>query len=106
MEFEDTELARLRAIGNSVIAASNRKTKWQCTVAVRRTPDGAHVVVGYRAGLPKPSDPLTYLGDLADTIRNELRLEQSAAGNPIYRTSESSFDSGAEPQFSFEAMPA
>jgi hypothetical protein len=46
------------------------------------------------------------LGDVADAIRNELRLERTAAGYPIYTTSESTFDSGAEPEFAFDVLPA
>jgi hypothetical protein len=106
LEFDDRELARLRAIANSVIATSNRKSKWQTTVQVRRTPNGANLVIGYRSGAPKPTDPLSFLGDLADAVRNELRLEKTAADNPIYTTAESTFDSGADPTFSFDVAPA
>lgn len=106
MEFDDRELARLRAIANSVIAESNRKNKSQCVVQVRRTTEGANLIIAFRPGTVKPNDALGYLGDLADAIRNELRLELTAAANPIYRTSESSFESGAEPHFSFDVSPA
>lgn len=49
-----------------------------------------------------PSDPLLYLGDLMDSIRNELRLEKNSIGDPLYETTESVFESGEEPRFQFE----
>jgi len=99
--FNDKELSRLRALAHSVIALSNSKGDAQTVVTLKRGKDVVHVTVAYRPGVPKPSDAMGYLGDLADNIRSELRLEQTSWGSALYKTSESNFEMGLHPQFSF-----
>ena len=99
--FNDKELSRLRGLAHSVVAQANAKGGAQCQVAARRNPDHINMTLSYRPGVPMPSDALSCLGDLADAIRSELRLEQTAWGTPLYRTSESTFEAGLRPEFMF-----
>lgn len=101
MGFDDTDLSRVRGIANVIVAQANRSSKCQTNLTAKRTLDGASITLRYRSGTPMPIDPLTYLGDLADNIRNELRLERDPAGAPAFRTGESTFKSGDDPEFSF-----
>lgn len=100
MGMNDKELSHIRMIANGVIAASNRKNKWASAVEVRRQETGASITVTLRPGGEKPRDPMLALGDLADAIRNEYRLERTSLGAPVYGTSESDFESD-NPRFSF-----
>jgi len=102
LSFDDRELSRLRSISNSVVARANSESRTQALVQVRRTPQGADITLNYRSGTEMPGDPLSYLGDLIDGIRNELRLEKNRIGDPLYETTESTFDSGDEPRFQFQ----
>jgi hypothetical protein len=99
--FNDKELSRLRALANSVVSLANTKGEAFCQIAARRNTDHVHMTLSYRPGTVLPSDSLSYLGDLADAIRSELRLEQTPWGTPLYRTSESEFETGARPEFRF-----
>lgn len=99
--FNDKEFSRLRALAYSVVASANARDECQCQVSAKRYPEQIEMTISYRPGTVPPSDALGYLGDLADAVRSELRLEQTPWGTPLYRTSESSFETGARPEFQF-----
>lgn len=102
MGLNDKELSRIRMLANNVIARSNTENPYACAVGVRRDGEGARVTISYRSGKDLPDDYLSVLGDLADTIRTDLRLEKTRIGNSIYGTGESTFESGANAYFTFE----
>lgn len=89
-------------LANGIVSQSNEKNNWASSVDVRRTVEGAHITVALRPGGQKPSDPLLELSDLADAIRQELRLERNKIGKAVYATSESTFESEGNPSFSFD----
>jgi hypothetical protein len=99
--FNDKEFSRLRALAHSVVASANARDESQCQISAKRYPEQIEMTVSYRPGTAPPSDALGYLGDLVDAIRSELRLEQTAWGTPLYKTSESTFEIGLRPEFQF-----
>jgi len=101
MGMNDKELSHIRMMANGVVAESNRKNKWASAVEARRMEKGAKIIVSLRPGGVKPDDPMIALSDLADAIRNELRLERNKLNAAVYGTSESEFDYD-NPQFSFD----
>ena len=103
MGMNDKELSHLRMIANGIVAASNQNNPWAAAVEVRRREKGAHFTVTLRPGGEKPSDTMLALADLADAIRNELRLERTRLGAAVYGTSESTFDTEGSPRFDFDA---
>lgn len=102
MGMNDKELSKLRMMSNGIIAQSNERNSWATAVEVRRTVKGASVTVAARPGGQRPSDIMLELGDLADAIRNELRLERNKLAASVYGTSESTFESEGHPKFQFE----
>lgn len=75
-------------------------------VEARRTVEGAQITVSLRPGTVKPSDTLLELADVADAIRSDLRLERTKLNQPVYTTSESTFDTVGSPSFSFDVWEA
>ena len=92
MGLIDKVLSHIRMLANGVIAARNEKNSWAVTVDVRRTKEGARITVRMRPGSDKPSDILLELSDVADAIRNELRLERTPLGSAVFGTSESTLN--------------
>jgi hypothetical protein len=99
--INDKELSRLRAISHAVVASANGKNPCQCQVTLKRQVGQVELTVNFRPGSVRPSDALSYLGDLADAIRSELRLEQTTWGKTLYRTTESEFSTEPSSQFNF-----
>ena len=99
--INDKELSRLRALAHTVVASANSKNPCQCQVTLKRLEGRAALMVNFRPGTVRPSDALSYLGDLADAIRSELRLEQTTWGKSLYRTTESEFSTEPSSQFLF-----
>lgn len=87
---------------NGIVAQSNSRNPWGVAAEVRRTEAGASIRLTLRPGGEPPSDPLLELGDLADLVRNELRLERDKLGKPVYGTSESTFETEGIPAFKFD----
>lgn len=102
MGMNDKELSHLRMMANGVVAASNQRNRWAAAVEVRRLEKGAHFKVTMRPGTDRPSDSMLELGDLADAIRSELRLERTRLGASVYGTSESTFETEGDPHFAFD----
>lgn len=102
MGLNDKVLSHIRMLANGAVSQSNEKNPWAAGVSVRRTTEGAHITVALRPGGIKPEDPLLELSDLADAIRQELRLERTKLGKPVYATSESTFTTEGNPSFSFD----
>ena len=102
MGLNDKELSHLRMMANGIVAESNRKNPWAAAVEARRTELGARLTLTLRPGGEKPSEPMLELGDLADAVRNELRLERDRLGAAIWGTSESTFETEGHPYFTFE----
>lgn len=102
MGLNDKVLSHIRMMANGVAASFTEKNNWAVTVEVRRLIEGAKITVALRPGSEKPSDVLLELSDVADAIRNELRLERSSIGKPVYATSESTFEAEGNPFFTFE----
>jgi hypothetical protein len=101
MGLNEKQLSRIRAIAHGVVSSANQRTPWGFAVEVKRADPGAHLRITLRGG-SRPSDPLMELGDLADDIRNEMRLAKTSLGYPVYGTSESVFESGNDPVFEFD----
>ncbi len=89
-------------LANGVARQSNQKCEWAVVVEARRTEDGARITIALRPGTVKPADTLLELADVADAIRADLSLERTKLNQPIYRTSESTFDTSGNPYFAFE----
>lgn len=102
MGMNDKVLSHVRMLANAITAESNTKNPFAMAVEVRRIEVGARITVYMRPGGDVPSDPMTELGDLADAIRNEFRLERTKLGQPVYATSESTFTTEGDPRFQFE----
>ena len=102
MGFNDKTLSQIRMMANGILASANAKNPWGMNAEVRRTERGASIRLTLRSGSTPPRDPLMELGDMADNIRNELRLERDKLGQQIYGTSESTFETEGAPSFSFE----
>jgi hypothetical protein len=102
MGFDDKTLSKIRMLANGIVSATNAKNSWGVNAEVRRSERGAIIRLSLRSGSTPPSDPLMELGDLADTVRNELRLERDKLGQQIYGTSESTFETEGTPSFSFD----
>lgn len=102
MGINDKVLSHIRMLANSVARQSNQKHEWAVVVEARRTVEGAQITVALRAGTVKPSDTLLELADVADAIRSDLRLERTKLNQPVYSTSESTFDTKGNPSFSFD----
>lgn len=102
MGLSDKVLSQIRMMANGIVSASNTRNTWAATAEVRRTEAGASIRLTLRPGAEPPSEPLLELGDLADAIRNELRLERNKLGQQIYGTSESTFETEAGPAFTFD----
>lgn len=105
MGFNDKVLSQIRMMANGIVSASNSKNTWGAAVDVRRVEKGASIRLTLRSGTEPPSDPLMELGDLADAIRNELRLERGKLGQQLYGTSESTFETEGGAAFNFEVWP-
>lgn len=101
MGMNDKELSHIRMLANGVVARSNASHKWAAAVEVRRLEKGASISLAMRPGTEKPREPMLELGDLADEIRNELRLERTSLGAAVYGTSETTFESDGNPVFHF-----
>lgn len=102
MGMNDKTLSHIRMLANGIISQANQENKWAAAVEVRRTESGALIKVSLRPGDARPDDPLLELSDLADAIRQELRLERTKLGKPVYATSESTFEAEGNPSFAFE----
>jgi hypothetical protein len=102
MGMNDKELSHIRMMANGIISQSNQKNKWAASVDVKRVEVGANITVALRPGGEKPADPLLELSDLADAIRQELRLERTKLGKAVYATSESTFETEGNPSFAFD----
>lgn len=89
-------------MANGIVASFNEKNDWAVSTEVRRTEQGASIKVAARPGANTPDHPLLELGDIADAIRNELRLERDKLGQQIYGTSESTFETEGPPSFLFD----
>ncbi len=102
MGMNDKVLSHIRMLSNSVVRQSNQKHSWAVMAEVRRTVEGAQIMVSLRPGTVKPADTLLELADVADLIRSDLRLERTKLNQPVYSTSESTFDTVGSPSFTFD----
>lgn len=106
MGINDKVLSHIRMLSNGVVRQSNQKREWAVQVEARRTIEGTKITVALRPGTVKPADTLLELADVADAIRSDLSLERTKLNQPVYRTSESTFETEGNPSFSFEVWEA
>lgn len=102
MGMNDKELSQIRMMAHGVIARFNEGHDWAAAVEVRRKGEGAGITVKARPGGEKSGDVMLELGNLADAVRMELRLERNRLGAAIYGTSESTFDMDGAQEFLFD----
>lgn len=102
MGLNDKVLSQIRMMANGEVSKFNSQSDWAVNVDVKRIEPGARIRVSVRPGANVPDDPLLQLGDIADSIRGELRLERNRLGQQIYGTSESTFDTEGPPSFTFD----
>lgn len=101
MGMDDKVLSHIRRMANGVVASFNEKNVWGVAVETRRRETDVEICVTLRPGTTAPAEPLLELGDIADAIRNELRLERNKIGQQVFGTSESTFETEGRPNFTF-----
>lgn len=102
MGLNDKELSRIRMLTNNIIVRNNTETPYAASAEIKRDGEGARITLVLRPGKNKPSDPMVILGDLADAIRTDLRLETNHLGDSRYGTGESQFETTPTPSFNFQ----
>lgn len=100
--ISDRQLGRLRLLLNQAILIANREiNEGAVTGSLQRIDKGsARISLDYRG--TEAAERSLWLADVADAIRNEIRLEQSQLKESLYSTSESRFQIDPTLHFEFD----